>query len=34
MANFIKQSIVYKDLPEDFKLFVAAVYTREERKGK
>ena len=34
MANFIKQSIVYKDLLEDFKLFVAAIYTREERKGK
>ena len=34
IANFIKQPIVYKNLPEDFKLFVAAICTREERKGK
>jgi hypothetical protein len=34
IANFITQLIVYKDLLEDFKLFIAAIYTREERKSK
>ena len=34
IANFIKQPVVYKDLLKDFKLFIAAVYTREERKNK
>jgi uncharacterized membrane protein YcaP (DUF421 family) len=31
IADLVKQPIVYKNLPKDFKLFVAAVYTREER---
>ena len=34
IANFIKQPVVYKNLPEDFKLFIAAICTREERKSK
>jgi hypothetical protein len=34
IPNFIKQPVVYKNLPQDFKLFVAAVCTREERKSK
>ena len=34
IANFIRQFIVYKNLLEDFKLFIAAIYTREERKSK
>ena len=31
IADLMKQPIVYKNLLKDFKLFVAAVYTREER---
>jgi len=34
IANFIKQPVVYKNLLEDFKLFIATIYTREERKSK
>jgi len=34
LANFIKQPIVYKDLLENFKLFIIAIYTREKRKIK
>jgi len=30
IADLIKQPIVYKNLPKDFKLFVAAICTREE----
>jgi hypothetical protein len=33
-ANFIKQPIVYKNLLEDFKLFITTIYTREKRKSK
>ena len=33
IADLIKQPIVYKNLPKDFKLFVAAVCTREERQS-
>ena len=31
IADLVKQPIVYKNLLKDFKLFVAAIYTREER---
>ena len=31
IANLVKQPIVYKNLLKDFKLFIAAVCTREER---
>ena len=34
IANFIKQPIVYKNLLKDFKLFITAIYTREEKKSK
>ena len=31
IANLIKQPIVYKNLLKDFKLFITAVYTKEEK---
>jgi hypothetical protein len=31
VANFVKYLVVLKDLPEDFYLLIAAVFTREER---
>ena len=34
VANFVKYLVVLKDLPEDFYLLIAAVFTREERQSK
>jgi hypothetical protein len=31
VANSLKYFVIFKDLPKDFYLFVAAVFAREER---